>query len=310
MDSGNKWRSLLRPWHRRITAHVPTRYRRHYLMMLQLRQVPNLREPRTFNEKINWRILNDHRQLLVDSCDKVAMKALARERVPDETQLHIPRTLWSGRSLDELDELPADGNWVLKPNNDSGRILFGPMTIEQARAATADWATSSTAALGEWGYGQVEPKIVLEERLPLPTGVAPFDYKFWCFDGEPHFIQANSGRFGGPAMNLQYDIGYTRPVATVKGHPLGTVPAPTRLRDMQELARQLSQGFDFIRVDLYCIDDEIWFGEYTPYPNGGLYRFEPTEHLEAMSRLWTLPTLTPDGTALAQPASDAEPASV
>ncbi|MBK8151396.1 MAG: hypothetical protein IPK58_25180, partial [Acidobacteria bacterium] len=39
---------------------------------------------------------------------------------------------------------------------------------------------------------------------------------------------------------------------------------------------QLSSQFDFIRVDLYIVGDEVYFGELTNFPAAGWDAIEPT----------------------------------
>ena len=46
---------------------------------------------------------------------------------------------------------------------------------------------------------------------------------------------------------------------------------------MIEVARRLSQGFRHVRVDLYNVNGEIYFGELTFFNNAGLLPFQPHE---------------------------------
>jgi hypothetical protein len=58
---------------------------------------------------------------------------------------------------------------------------------------------------------------------------------------------------------------------------------------MLEIARRLSAGWDFIRIDLYDVDGAVWFGEFSPYPGAGTSRFVPYAFDEYLGSLWTLP---------------------
>ena len=44
---------------------------------------------------------------------------------------------------------------------------------------------------------------------------------------------------------------------------------------MISLAERLSVGFPFLRVDLYSINNKIYFGELTFYPASGFGNFKP-----------------------------------
>ena len=74
-------------------------------------------------------------------------------------------------------------------------------------------------------------------------------------------------------------------------YPRGSeVPVPAGLEEMLEIARRLSEGVDFVRVDLYYVDGRVYFGELTPYPACGLAPFSPPTADEWLGRFWTLPT--------------------
>ena len=70
---------------------LPAGSSRRALFMLHNRKFPHFKNPTTFNEKVNWRILYDRRPILEWTCDKLAMKERARN-VPG---LQVPRTLWA-----------------------------------------------------------------------------------------------------------------------------------------------------------------------------------------------------------------------
>lgn len=52
---------------------------------------------------------------------------------------------------------------------------------------------------------------------------------------------------------------------------------PVDLNEMISIAEQLSDGFKFLRVDLYNIKGKIYFGELTFYPAAGMGAFVPEE---------------------------------
>ena len=46
---------------------------------------------------------------------------------------------------------------------------------------------------------------------------------------------------------------------------------------MKEMAKKLSAGIKFVRIDLFEVDGKIYFGEYTFFHGGGFNRFYPVE---------------------------------
>lgn len=290
-------RDRLRPLHRRIAGSLPPMLRRSYLYTAGTGRILNVRSPRTFCEKINWRILEDRRPRLVEVCDKLRMKEIARDAVASEEMLRIPRTLWHGTDVREIPAALWSGDWVLKPNHSSGRVLLSPDSRdpEQIHRATVNWLEEEQfSRLGEWGYSRARRLILMEEMIP---GVQPLtDYKIHCFDGEPAYTLALMGRFDArrPPACTAFDNRWVPQSVRFDDSGAVDIERPRRLGDMLEVARRLSAGWDYLRVDLYAIGEDIWFGELSPYPGGGVMKISPSSFDRHLGDLWTLPALRPE----------------
>jgi hypothetical protein len=55
---------------------------------------------------------------------------------------------------------------------------------------------------------------------------------------------------------------------------------------MLQVAETLADEFDFIRVDLYSVGGQTYFGELTCYPAGGFARFIPTKYDFIFGEKW------------------------
>lgn len=254
---------------------------------------PRLRAPRTFNEKVNWRILKDRRRELAWTCDKSRMKG----RAAATADVRVPATVWSGSDVRELADVALPERWVLKPNNSSGRIHLGSGrpgsgALDDLATATAGWlAPWQSRFLGEWAYDQADPVYLVEEFIvaEVAEGV-PVDYKFFVFDGVPQFLPVDVGRFGHHRRGF-FTTDW-RQLDVSNGHaPVESLDRPAALEEMTEVAARIAAGLDFLRVDLYAPDGVVWFGEVTPYPGSGLERIEPVSYDLAWGELWVLPTL-------------------
>ena len=283
-------RSRLRPAHRRVAGLLPPGARRRYLYLAGQGRLPRLRAPRTFTEKVSWRILRDRRPVLAWTCDKLAMKEHAH-RLRQEAGVRVPETLWAGDDLAAVVGRRFDRPWVLKPNHRSGLVRFGAASevIDAATvAATRDWLRDDqNALLGEWAYSRARKLFVVEEAI---GGGAPLDdYKFFVFDGEVAAIQVDRGRFTHEHTRSFHTPDWAPlPVQVVapSGPPTA---APADLAEMLRAAEVLGGSFDFMRVDLYTTGDEVWFGELTPYPSGGCMRYEPRAFDAWLGAHWSLP---------------------
>lgn len=281
----------LRTIRRRAIALLPVRLMRHVLYLMMIRRPGNFTEPRTFNEKVNWRIFNDRRDRIVRACDKMWMKEMAREAYPG-ADLRIPATYWSGTDLRDAPDLATLPPWVLKPNHSSGHALFGPeprTDVAALREQTEIWFSETPLELGEWGYSKARPQLLIEERIPTPDGRPPVDYKFFVFDGRIELIQVNRGRFGSHQTATFLDTDWRRLPVRWRIQPVADEQRPAELDKMMEIASALGADWDFIRIDLYAVDGEVWFGEYTPYPGSGLLRYKPMTFDLEQGQQWKLP---------------------
>jgi len=283
-------RAILRPVHWQLLGVLPVPLRRHYIHLETTGKPGHFRRPRTFNDKVNWRMIHDRRDRIIAACDKMRMKEMARAAYRG-TQLRIPETYWFGTDLRAapLAGLPP---WVLKPNNSSGPVLFGPdphTDVAPLLKKTQSWSERTPLERGEWGYGHAQPVLLLEERIPTRDDTPPSDYKFFVFDGRVELVQVNRDRFGTSHTATFLDADWNPLPVRWLTVPRGDEPRPAELETMLEIARSLGSGWDFIRVDLYAVDGAVWFGEYTPYPGGGTIRYVPREFDADLGRHWQLP---------------------
>jgi hypothetical protein len=243
------------------------------------------RPPQTFTEKIDWRVVHDRRPLIGRLGDKLAMRAYATDICPT---VRIPAVLWSGTDVAALADMDLPDRWVLKPNHGSMRVHIGTgrPDVAELRRITTGWLDEPLfRTRGEWVYSQARRLLLVEEFLG--SGDPPVDFKFLVFGGRVELVQVDTGRFGDHRRRL-YTPDWT-PVDVAEAVAPGPVtPPPTSLARMLEVASVLGAAFDFVRVDLYDVDGEIWFGELTPYPGGGLDPFDPALNAR-LGALWSLP---------------------
>lgn len=271
-----------------LIYHLPTGWERRVLFVLAHRRLPHFRRPVTFNDKINWRILNDRRPLLEWTCDKLAMKEYALREAP--ARLHVPRTIWSGSDIRDLETAELPEYWVLKPNHRTGLVYFGRGRPDQRELSrvTATWLSPVEATrLGVWAYSRARPMFVVEELLGRP-GAPPPDYKFFVFDGEVALIEVHTDRYTRQ-KERRYTADWSPSDVWCEVELAPVTPPPPNLDQMLAIAAQLGRPFDFMRVDLYDDNGTIAFGELTPYPAGGLCRFTPASADTELGKAWTIP---------------------
>lgn len=269
---------------------LPISTRRRIIYLRAYRRLPNLTAPTLFSEKINWRIINDRRESIAFTCDKVRMKVYAGSKA---SSVLVPKTLWHGRDLDELRNLDITVPWILKPNHSSGQVILGGnsvINVDTLKKKTRSWLKDfNFGVLGEWAYSQATHEYLLEEMIgdgktPLP------DYKFYVFDGKVRLIHVDISRFGNPTRRM-----YSPSWEALDYHnsiPLGPIEErPDNLDEMIDIASAIGHGYDFMRVDLYRDNGRIWFGEMTPYPAGGAKPYRPKDLDLILGEHWVLPSM-------------------
>jgi hypothetical protein len=181
--------------------------------------------------------------------------------------------------LNPTDFTAADINpaHILKASRGSGLLidLAHVKTVATAHSAMTRWAS-------ELHRSRKPVEFLIEEKITDAvygvTGNA-VDYKFFCFNGEPHFFLCRSNN------------GENRNFYTLEYEPLkvsGAQLPKIDITEMAAIARTLSAPFPFVRIDLYHAVDGIYFGEFTFHVNAGGREFGTATELE-LGKLWTVP---------------------
>ncbi|MET0673676.1 MAG: ATP-grasp fold amidoligase family protein [Microbacterium pygmaeum] len=291
-------------------APVPWRERSRLVRALRLWRT---RHPRTFREKVRYKMLRDHRALLVTFADKAAVRDHVAELIGSE---YLPEVYAIVDDAADLRDLVLPDAYVVKPTHGSGAAVIVSTTAPpDARLppTSASWTyrhvrpdsapRAGLIALArswldqlygqgpnrEWAYGHVPRRVIVEAMLTGEDGGIPDDYKFFVFHGTCAFIQVDAGRFGLRTQDF-FDAEW-RHLALSGGPPWADPPPakPARLDEMLELAGRLGTGTDFVRVDLYDVGGRIVFGELTSYPAGGDSPFSPESFNAVFGRPWTVP---------------------
>ena len=244
---------------------------------LELEELPDLKNPQAFTEKIQYIKLYERTELRKLVADRIRVREFVSERTGDNHLIplignyeELTRNVW--------DSLPDQ--FVLKANHGCGMLeIVKDKQITNYRRIyreTEKWKQTDYSKIGrEWVYKNLPRTIVAEDLLLDTTGSIPEDYKFFCFHGQVKIIQIDFNRFGDQRRNL-YDKEFNLLDATLL-YPNYDRPVekPDNLEQAIEIAETLSAAFNFIRVDLYLMENNIYFGELTNYPGNGFVQFSP-----------------------------------
>lgn len=259
--------------------------------------LPRVRQPETFVEKLLWLKRHFRHPDMPRLSDKLAVRDYVRERAPG---LRLPRVFTESASAAtfDFDALPESA--VLKPTHTSGHVAFWEPGAdrERLRALLADWlARRYDRHLDEWFYRSITPRVFAEQDLRDPLGHVPADYKVFVLNGTAHAVQVFEGR-GQRLVRTMFDRDWT-PLPVYRserpGGPPVRLPAsltpkrPACLEALLTAAEQLAAPFPFVRVDMYAVADEPFFGEMTFLPAGGYVPLEPRSFDRALGAHLALP---------------------
>lgn len=239
---------------------------------------PNLKNPVTYNEKLQWMKLNYHNPEEAILVDKHYVRKYVSNVVG--SQILIPEIgVWKRAEDIDFNTLPSQ--FVLKCTHDSGSVIICKDKSKLDIEATKKWLTKRLNASGgeygrEWNYSQVEPQIIAEKYMEEIDDQVK-DYKFFCFDGEPVLMFVGSDRFTGIKFDF-FDLEFNH-LDIVNGHPQNkkNIPEkPANFDKMLDIVRKLSKGLPHVRVDLYNLNGAIYFGELTFNHFSGFTPFEPS----------------------------------
>ena len=253
----------------------------------------DLKCPKKFNEKIQWLKLYDSIPLKTVLADKFRVRGWVEERIGEKYLIPL-LGVWDKFEEIEFDKLPEE--YVLKGAHGSGMNVIvrrdKPIDKKEAKKKFDFWMKSyyGIGPMQEWHYRDVPHRIIAEQFIENVGGI-PSDYKFYCFNGKPTYVQLIEDRNDDPQMaffNLDWsDASFTnRHFGKMKKNE----EKPKQLEKAIELATKLSEGFAFVRVDLYFVSDEdIYFGEMTFTPASGVSHWVPEEADEMLGKMITLP---------------------
>lgn len=234
-----------------------------------------LEEPKTFTEKINWLKLRVKYPLGIILSDKFEVRKFVTERIGAEFLVQINAVY---NNADEIDLNALPEQFVMKTTHGSGWNYIckdkSRIVENDLRNKFKNWLSRNPYYLSrEWQYDEVNPKIICEKYL----GENINDYKLFCFDSEVKYIQVDVDRFTDHKRNI-YDVEWQlQDFELIYPKSISEIPCPAELDKMIILAQKLSQGMNFMRVDLYNIDGRIYFGEMTLHPEGGAGPFDSYE---------------------------------
>lgn len=240
----------------------------------------NLNNPQTLNEKILYMSLRTDTTSWTRLADKYNVRSYVEER--GLSDILVPLLgYWESAEQIDFDKLPDQ--FVLKSTHGCGDII---VVKDKSKINQDEVRKRMSAAVSEiYGeleggkhYMRIKPAIIAEgllvnDELSAKFSSSLIDYKFWCFNGKAHYVRVYCNR-GELTDVMTYDMNWVShpeySVLTKKFKPAEVMSKPKNFDLMVKIAEQLGKPFPVVRVDLYNINGNIYFGELTFTSHGGM----------------------------------------
>lgn len=235
----------------------------------------NLENPKTQSERINSKKISDRDPLITLTSDKLLVREYVKKFLGKEGESLIIPLYYVSKTGRDIPFHKFDQEVFMKANHYSGgnRLVSPGTDPKELTDLAVNWIHSSYGQnLLEWGYRDIPRRILIEKVIREKEGGLPFDYKFYCFNGVPHFIYIVKERFEKKVdWFLTMDLKDSEMLERSKDLPEGFIIP--NLDQMVAYAKVLSKPFPFVRVDFYSLENELYFSELTHYPASGLDKF-------------------------------------
>lgn len=242
----------------------------------------NLKNPKTYSEKINVLKLYDRSDLHVQVADKLRVREYIKKKLGEQYLIPLVAVARSAKEInpDQLPDYPV----ILKTNHNSGGVSiiwdknktdWGKVKFKMNKLLHENYSINTR----EWQYDRMSRCIVVEKLLIDQDGNIPRDYKLYCFNGKHAFTQVDLDRYGDHTRSFYGGHHWERLPFIWGKYPRSVdVPRPEVLPEMIDLAEKIARDFLHARVDFYVVGSDIYFGEVTLHTDSGFLTVRPKKY--------------------------------
>ena len=264
---------------KRIMNILPDRIYLKLMFRVKLHKKLDLKNPKTFNEKLQWLKLYDRNPEYVKMVDKYEVKKYVASIIGEE---YVIPTLGIYDKFEDInfDNLPKQ--FVIKCTHDSGGIVIcrdkDKLNIEEAKSKIEKSLKENYYYYGrEWPYKNVKPRIIIEKYMEDNKKKSLIDYKIFCFNDEPKIVYVSEGLENHATASISfYDINYND--IDIKRSDFKKFEKkpdkPINFEKMIKFSKLLSRNIPHVRCDWYEINQKLYFGELTFSTCSGFIPFE------------------------------------
>ena len=264
------------------------------LYKLEFNKRIDWKNPKTFNEKLQWLKIYDRKKNYTTMVDKYEAKKYVANIIGNE---YIIPTIGIYDNFDEIDFNLLPDQFVIKCTHDSGGLVIckdkSKLDIDELKYKINRCLNKNFYWSGrEWPYKDVKPRIIIEKYMEDSKNSTMRDYKFFCFDGKPKIMYISEGLENHETASISfYDMNFKLTKCKRKDYKLlEYMPEqPKNFELMKKFASVLSKDIPHLRVDFYEINGDLYFGELTFFTCSGMVPFEDEKWDRKLGDLIKLP---------------------
>lgn len=284
----------------RLMAFIPDKTMVKIQYRIKLHRKLDLKNPKRFTEKLQWYKLYYRDPLMAKCVDKYDVREYVKECGLGDILIPIIGIYDTPQQIDikklpnkfvAKDTLGGGGNAVIICKNKN------IIDVSDIKAKMLQWIKSSTSFRQggrEWVYGGKKHRIIIEHFLPSEDKKGGLiDYKFFCFYGKPEVLYVIADRVVGQKASVGiFNPDTFEQLKAERGDEKlleRKIDKPDKYDEMYKIAQVLSRPFPEARIDLYCVNEKIYFGEITFFDGSGYMSFKPDSFDYEMGNKFRLP---------------------
>ena len=266
-----------------LLSYIPDKIYLHGYYFAYTKHFLNIKNPQSFNEKLQWLKLYERRDEYTQLVDKYEVRKIVAEKIGQEYLIPL-LGVWD--QVDDIDFNALPQQFVLKGTHDSGSVVVcrdkDNWNLEENVEFLKRRMTRNFYRVGrEYPYKNIKPRVIAEQYMDGIDKKGLIDYKFFCFHGEVKFLYVSEGLEDHSTAHISF-VSLDWKKEPFKRKDFSDFdelpPKPKKFDEMLEIAKVLSKGMPFVRVDLYEVEEKVLFSELTFFPCSGAIPFEPYEY--------------------------------
>lgn len=253
-----------------LLSHVNIVWASKYFYKNRTGKKLDIKNPKMFNEKLMWLKLYNYNKnpKIWKLVDKYTVREYLLEKGISEKNL--PKLLHKYNSVSDINFEKLPKKFALKCTHGCGFNIIcdnkEELDYNKTKQKLNKWLNTKFGyRTAELHYMHQKPCIICEKYIEGDNEGFPWDYKIYCFNGQPKVILVCTDRKSGYKTHF-YDERWNK-LSLRDNQDKEQIKKPNSLEEMLKISKIISKEFPFVRIDFYEQNDIPIIGELTFTPS-------------------------------------------